>query len=280
MSERYAVVGNPVAHSKSPFIHARFAEQTGEDIVYEALLAPLDGFIATVRDFAARGGRGVNVTVPFKLEAHRLADACSTRAARAGAVNTLRFESDGTFFGDNTDGIGLLRDLRSNLGRDLEGARVLVLGAGGAARGVLGPLLDAHPASLVVANRTASRARDLARAFAAEGVVRGSGYGSLAGARFDLVVNATAAGLGGETTPLPAGLLDEGACCYDLAYGPAARPFLAWASTQGAALAVDGTGMLVEQAAESFHVWRGVRPDTQPVIDALRSSAADPAQGH
>lgn len=267
---RYAVFGNPIAHSRSPWIHRRFAAQTGRRVDYAAILAPRDGFAAALEAFHRAGGRGANVTLPFKEEAWRLADECSTRARRARAVNTLVLRADGTRFGDNTDGAGLLRDLGVNLGLDLAGSRILLLGAGGAARGVLGPLLEAAPAQIHIANRTAERARVLAAEFGAGAAVSAGGLDALPEGPFDLILNATSAGVGGTLPPLPPGRWAAGAFCYDLAYGPAARPFLDWAKAQGARGASDGTGMLVEQAAESFALWHGVRPQTTEIIAALR----------
>ncbi len=266
MTDRYAVFGHPVAHSKSPLIHAAFARQTGQDMTYEAILAPKDGFAASVAAFVAAGGRGANVTVPFKEEACRLATRLSARAECAGAVNTLTFAS-GEIRGDNTDGAGLLADLTQNLGRDLAGRRILLLGAGGAARGVIEPLLAQQPATLVIANRTVARAQALAGLFG-HGVVA-CGFDALAGA-FDVIVNATAASLAGELPPLPPTIFAAGSLAYDMMYGRD-TPFLAFARTHGVATA-DGLGMLVEQAAEAFFVWRGVRPDTAPVIASLRAA--------
>lgn len=263
MTDRYAVFGHPIAHSKSPLIHAAFARQTGQDLSYEAILAPLDGFADSVAAFIAAGGRGANVTVPFKEEAFRLADRLSPRAERAGAVNTLKFEPDG-IFGDNTDGAGLVADLTRNLRRPLAGKRILLLGAGGAARGVIGPLLDEQPTTLVIANRTVSRAQELAELF--DRGIRACGFDALDGP-FDLVVNATAASLAGELPPLSPKIFTPGTLAYDMMYGRD-TPFLAFARAQGAATA-DGLGMLVEQAAEAFHLWRGIRPDTAPVIASL-----------
>jgi shikimate dehydrogenase len=272
MTDRYAVIGNPVAHSKSPQIHAAFARLTFQDMTYEAILAPLDGFAASVRAFAAAGGRGLNVTVPFKLEAHALADTRSPRAEAAQAVNTLIF-SEGGIHGDNTDGVGLVADLTRNLGLDLAGTRILLLGAGGAARGVLLPLLERRPALLHLANRTVDKAAALREAFAprAGGCrLEAGGFDGLAGP-FDLVINATAASLDDEAPPLPAGLYAPGSLAYDMVYGRE-TPFMAAARAQGAARQSDGLGMLVEQAAESFFLWRGVRPPTAPVLDQLRAS--------
>ncbi|HVP08261.1 MAG TPA: shikimate dehydrogenase [Burkholderiales bacterium] len=264
MTDRYAVIGNPVAHSKSPWIHAEFARQTRQDLDYGRIEAPLDAFARTVDAFRAAGGRGANVTLPFKGEACAYATRLTERARVAQAVNTLRFEG-AEALGDNTDGVGLVTDLERNLGRAIAGRRVLLLGAGGAARGVLQPLLERGPAALTIANRTAQRARELAGLF---GKVRGGGFEALAGEAFDLVINATSAGLSGEAPPLPAAAFAPGAFAYDMVYGRD-TPFLAMARAAGAAVS-DGLGMLVEQAAESFQLWRGVRPETAAVLAALR----------
>ena len=265
MTDRYAVFGHPIAHSKSPQIHAAFARQTGQDMTYEAILAPLDGFAESVQAFIAAGGRGANVTVPFKEEAFRLASRLSPRAKRAGAVNTLLFDADG-FLGDNTDGAGLVADLTRNLHRTLRGRRILLLGAGGAARGVIEPLLDQQPAALVIANRTVGRAQELAALF--DRGIRACGFDGVDTA-FDVVINATAASLAGELPPLSPRIFTPGTLAYDMMYGRD-TPFLTFARAEGAATA-DGLGMLVEQAAEAFHLWRGVRPDTAPVIASLRA---------
>ena len=265
MTDRYAVFGHPIAHSKSPQIHAAFARQTGQDMSYEAILAPLDGFADSVTQFIAAGGRGANVTVPFKEEAFRLASRLSPRAERAGAVNTLSFES-GAIIGDNTDGAGLVADLTCNLKRTLAGKRILLLGAGGAARGVIEPLLDQQPAALVIANRTVGRAQELAELFGRG--VTASGFDNT-GAGFDIVINATAASLAGELPPLSPAVFTGDTLAYDMMYGRD-TPFLHFARGLGASTA-DGLGMLVEQAAEAFYVWRGVRPDTAPVIAGLRA---------
>lgn len=273
MTDRYAVIGNPIAHSKSPQIHAAFARLTLQDLTYEAILAPIDGFTATVRAFIAAGGRGLNVTVPFKLEAYALADTRSPRAEAAKAVNTLAF-SDAGIHGDNTDGLGLVADLTRNLGLELAGKRLLLLGAGGAARGVLLPLMAERPAVLTLANRTAAKARQLLAEFLphADGCpMDAGGFAELSGRQFDLVINATAASLADEAPPLPAGLYAPGSLAYDMVYGRE-TPFLAAARAQGAARLADGLGMLVEQAAESFFLWRGVRPDTAPILAQLRAS--------
>jgi shikimate dehydrogenase len=265
MTDRYAVFGNPIAHSKSPLIHAEFARQTGQDMVYEAILAPLDGFAESVNRFAAEGGRGANVTVPFKEEAFHLATQVTERARLAAAVNTLTF-GDGEILGDNTDGTGLVRDICGNLGFSPEGKKILLLGAGGAARGVIRPLLDAHPASLTVANRTPERAMALADHF---GGIMVCDYDALRGHTFDLVINATSSGLADAMPPLPESIFTESALAYDMMYGRE-TPFMQFAREQGAHVA-DGLGMLVEQAAESFYVWRGIRPQTAPVISSLRT---------
>ena len=267
MTDRYAVFGHPIAHSKSPQIHAAFARQTGQDLSYEAILAPLDGFAASVAEFIAAGGRGGNVTVPFKEEAYQLAQRLSPRAERAGAVNTLKFDADG-ILGDNTDGAGLVADLTRNLHCALTGKRILLLGAGGAARGVIEPLLDQQPAALVIANRTVSRAQELAELFGHG--VRACGFDAAeTKTPFDVVINATAASLAGELPPLSPQGFTPHTLAYDMMYGRD-TPFLSFARTHGAATA-DGLGMLVEQAAEAFYLWRGVRPDTAPVIASLRA---------
>jgi shikimate dehydrogenase len=275
--DRYAVVGHPVEHSRSPRIHQLFAEQTGQSLSYTRLLAPLDGFTATLRAFAAAGAKGCNVTMPFKAEAWALATRRSPRAERALAANTLRFDAEG-WWADNTDGAGLVRDLTVNAGVPLAGRRLLLLGAGGAAAGVLGPLIEAGLAEIVVANRTASRAVELVARHAELAAQHGvrliaQGLDDLAQAvgpaGFDLLVNATATSLQAGAMPIPTGLLRPGALALDMAYGAPARSFIAWAEAQGA-IGRDGLGMLVEQAAESFCAWRGVRPDTVPVLALLR----------
>ncbi len=280
MTDRYAVFGHPIAHSKSPQIHTAFARQTGQDMRYEAIPAPLDGFAESVAAFIAAGGRGANVTVPFKEEAFRLASRLSPRAQRAGAVNTLSFDADG-ILGDNTDGAGLVADLTRNLNCALAGKRILLLGAGGAARGVIEPLLDQQPAALVIANRTVSRAEELADLFGRG--VHACGFDAV-DTPFDLVINATAASLAGDLPPLSPRVFTADTLAYDMMYGRD-TPFLNFARTHGARTA-DGLGMLVEQAAEAFCLWRGVRPDTAPVIAALRQDrlegeglAASPSRG-
>jgi shikimate dehydrogenase len=271
MTDLYAVIGNPIAHSKSPRIHAEFARQTGEDLRYEAIFAPRDGFAEAVATFRGARGRGLNVTVPFKLDAFELATERTERAEHAGAVNTLKF-GDAGVLGDNTDGAGLVADLAIRLGFAIRGQRVLIMGAGGAARGVMLPLLRQEPASIRIANRTIEKAQALERRFAPFGPVSSGGYAELAGGRFDLVINATSAALASELPPLPSGIFAPGALAYDMIYGADHAPFEAQARSDGAARVSDGLGMLVAQAAESFFVWRGVRPDTRPVIDMLRGS--------
>ena len=269
MTGHYAVMGNPIAHSQSPRIHAMFARQTGQDMQYTARLVPENGFEHAVRDFRVEGGHGLNVTVPFKTRAFAMTDTHSTRARRAGAVNTLVFSPAG-IHGDNTDGFGLVRDLRHNHGLALEGKRILVLGAGGAVRGVLGPILDEAPSQVLVANRTAHKARTLAERFSGHGPVQGGGFADIGDASFDLIINGTAAGLHGEVPPIPEGCLREGGVCYDMVYACEPTAFVRWGQAHGASAGIDGLGMLVEQAAESFRLWRGVEPATSPVIKALR----------
>ena len=277
MTDRYAVIGNPIGHSKSPRIHALFAKQTGQDLSYEAILAPTDGFAETIRAFiAAKGGpaRGANVTVPFKEEAFRLATRRTARAEAAGAANTLRFDA-GVIIGDNTDGAGLVRDLKNNLGCDPAGCRILLLGAGGAARGVILPLLLENPAELLIANRTEETAARLALEFARlpgcalTAKPDGTGFPGLPGRSFDLVINATSAGLNNAVLPLPTSVFAPRCVAYEMVYGRE-TPFMTQARTAGVRVA-DGLGMLVEQAAEAFFVWRGVRPHTAPVLAVLKA---------
>lgn len=267
-ADRYGVIGNPVAHSKSPEIHAAFAAQTGQSISYERLLAPLDGFARTVAGLIASGYKGANVTVPFKLEAYALAGTLSARARAAGAVNTLAFRDDG-IHGDNTDGVGLVNDIVRNASQAVAGQRVLLLGAGGAARGVILPLLEQRPAELVIANRTSSRAEELAAQFAASGPITACSFDQLEDG-FDVVVNATSASLSEALPPLQNSVFAADALAYDMMYGKEPTVFLRFAASLGMRTR-DGLGMLVEQAAESFTVWRGVRPDTAPVLAQLRS---------
>ncbi len=270
MPDRYAVIGNPVAHSRSPWIHARFAAQTSQALEYGTLLAPPDGFAATADEFRAQGGKGLNVTVPFKEAAYAFAETLSARARSARAVNTLLF-ADG-IHGDNTDGCGLTRDLDINLRFPVVGRRVLLLGAGGAARGVLLPLLEAGPAALTVANRTPEKASQMVADLpeTQRGLPRSCGFADLAGERFDLVINATSSGLSDAPLPLPARLFTRESLAYEMVYGRETA-FMRLARAEGAHHVADGLGMLVEQAAESFFLWRGVRPSTAPVLAELRA---------
>lgn len=271
---QYAVMGNPIGHSKSPRIHALFAAQTGQSLEYRAILVEPGHFAAAADAFRDAGGQGLNVTVPFKQDAWRYVDERGSHAERAGAVNTIVFREDGSAFGENTDGIGLVRDLSVNHGFEPAGKRILLLGAGGAARGVLPSLLAEKPEVLVIANRTPARAVELAVMFSDLGPISGCGFDELSGQSFDLIINATAAGLSDAVPPLPDGILNKGGWCYDMMYGDEPTVFVRWGQEHGAARALDGLGMLVEQAAESFYLWRGVRPQTAPVIAALRGRAS------
>ncbi|ROL82356.1 shikimate dehydrogenase [Pseudomonas protegens] len=271
--DQYVVFGNPIGHSKSPLIHRLFAQQTGQQLEYNTLLAPLDDFAGAARGFFAQG-RGANVTVPFKEDAYRLCDSLTERAQRAGAVNTLSKQADGTLLGDNTDGAGLVRDLTVNAGVSLKGKRILLLGAGGAVRGALEPLLAQRPASVVIANRTVEKAELLAELFADLGPVSASGFDWLEES-VDLIINATSASLSGDLPPIASSLIEPGkTVCYDMMYAKEPTPFCRWASEHGAALVLDGLGMLAEQAAEAFYLWRGVRPDSAPVLAELRRQLA------
>jgi shikimate dehydrogenase len=275
MPDRYAVIGNPIAHSKSPLIHAAFARETGQDMEYVRILGSRDDFAGDVRRFFSAGGRGMNVTVPFKEQAWALSDEQGPAAESAGAVNTLIALDDGRLRGENTDGVGLVRDLARNHGFRFRGAQVLLLGAGGASRGVLRPLLETGLASLTIANRTPSKALELSAAASALGPVIGCGFDGLPGRRFDLIINATSAGLGGTVPAVPADCLAAGGWVYDMLYGDAPTAFCRWGVEHRAECALDGLGMLVEQAAESFFLWRGVRPSTRAVIARLRGDASD-----
>jgi len=272
LPDHYVVIGNPIAHSKSPDIHARFAAETAQNVHYARLLAPLNGFTAAVQEFIRQGGKGANVTVPFKLEAYALATTLTPRAQAAGAVNTLKFDR-AQILGDNTDGIGLVTDIVRNAGVGLAGKRVLLLGAGGAARGALLPLLQAKPAQLILANRTLAKAQELAQQFAqkfpGEDKIIASGFADVQG-QYDLVINATSASLQADVPPIANSVFGPGTLAYDMMYGKQATVFMQFASAHGAAVR-DGLGMLVEQAAESFFVWRGVRPQTAAVYAALRA---------
>ena len=267
-TDRYAVIGHPIAHSKSPLIHGLFAQTTGQDMVYTAIEAPLDGFAAVVQAFRAQGGRGLNITLPFKLQAFELATDPLESARLAGAVNALKFEGD-RIYADNFDGLGLVNDIQRNLGVSLGGKRVLLCGAGGATRGAIVPIALQKPALLAVANRSADKAHQLKHDFAAHVNLQTGGFEDLAGESFDVVLNATSTGLTQAALPLPAGVFAAGALAYELVYGKGLTPFLKQAQAAGATHIADGVGMLVEQAAEAFEWWRGVRPDTRPVIDRL-----------
>jgi shikimate dehydrogenase len=268
MTDRYAVIGHPIAHSQSPLIHRLFAEATGQSLAYTAIEAPLDAFAETVRSFMAGGGRGVNVTLPFKLQAFEIATDPMERARMAGAANALRFEG-GRIWAENFDGVGLARDIEHNLGVALAGKRVLICGAGGATRGAILPLAACGPAVLAVANRTADTAHRLKQDFAAHVSLQTGGYETLAGEVFDVVINATSTGLSNAGLPLPAGVFAPGALAYEMVYGKGLTPFLRQAQAAGVTHTADGVGMLVEQAAEAFAWWRGVRPETRPVIQRL-----------
>jgi shikimate dehydrogenase len=266
MTDRYAVIGNPIGHSKSPLIHSAFAQATGQDIQYTAIEGPLDGFKATVEAFIADGGRGMNVTIPFKLQAFDIATDPMESARLAGAVNALKFEG-GRIHAQNFDGLGLVNDIQRNLGVSLAGKRVLVCGAGGATRGAILPIAAQKPALIAIANRSTDKAHGLKTDFAARAALQTGGYEDLAGESFDVILNATSTGLSKDELPLPAGVFAPGALAYDLVYGKGLTTFLKQAQAAGVSQLADGVGMLVEQAAEAFEWWRGVRPDTQPVIE-------------
>ena len=267
MLDSYAVIGNPISHSKSPYIHNQFAQQTGEELMYSTLFAPIDKFAQTVCDFRDSGGKGVNVTVPFKEDAWHFASELNDLAKRAGAVNTLIFHENGEVTGANTDGIGIVRDLQQNHDISLSNKRILVLGAGGAVRGVLQPLLAENPASIMLANRTVEKATALANDFADLGTITGGGFADIGTENFDLIINGTAASLQGQVPPIPETCLAEQGSCYDMMYSANEdTAFVVWAKQHHAKKALDGLGMLVEQAAESFYLWRGVRPDTKAVL--------------
>ena len=268
--DRYAVMGDPVAHSKSPRIHALFALQTDQQLQYDAIRVQSGNLATAVGVFHAAGGKGLNITVPLKEEAWALAQTHSDRAERAGAVNTLLLDPSGKHFGDNTDGAGLVRDLLYNHGSTLQQKRLLLGGAGGAARGVIEPLLQEKPSLLVIANRTPEKAVELARMFCDLGHTEGCGLDDVAGQSFDLIINATAASLAGQVPALPDSVVTTDSWCYDMMYGDKPTAFMDWAQQRGAARCLDGLGMLVEQAAESFYLWRAVRPDTRPIIEEMR----------
>jgi shikimate dehydrogenase len=266
-------MGYPVSHSRSPVIHRLFALQTGQNLQYELLQVTPEKLETAVRQFQRTGGKGLNITVPHKTAVAKLADNVSERARTAGAVNTLSF-IDGEIHGDNTDGIGLLRDLVVNLGVNLDGANILILGAGGATRGIVGPLLEMEPSALRIANRTLGKAQDIAEKFKHMGPVTACRFNAVPVSDvYDLIINATSAGVRGETPPYPAAAINDSTFCYDLSYGLSPTPFSVWAREQGAAISVMGWGMLVEQAAESFNIWRDVMPDTAPVLKQMSINA-------
>ena len=270
--DRYGVMGFPVSHSRSPIIHRLFALQTGQDLQYELLQVAPDKLGSSVRQFQSTGGKGLNITLPHKTEVLQLVDDMSESARSAGALNTLSFNDDG-IYGDNTDGIGLMRDLTTNLGLQLGGANILILGAGGATRGILAPLLDVNPRAITIANRTLSRASDLVDHFSTAGPVSACRFDEVLDS-YDLVINATSAGVKGETPPYPEAAIGRKTWCYDMSYGLTPTPFSEWAVSQRAAKSIMGWGMLVEQAAESFYIWRGVRPDTAAVLKQMSISAS------
>ncbi|HZO21465.1 MAG TPA: shikimate dehydrogenase [Steroidobacteraceae bacterium] len=276
--DRYGVVGHPVGHSWSPFIHGLFARDTAQAMSYRLYDFRPKEFEPRVRDFFTLGGRGLNVTLPHKGAAVKIASELTSRATDAQAVNTLAAQKDGSILGDNTDGLGLVRDLCDNLGLVVTRRRLLILGAGGATRGVLGPLLTLEPSEIVIANRTTERASSLAEAFATLGPVRGAGLAEIPGGPYDLIINATSAGLSGEIPAVGAGIIGPETTCYDMSYGKSDTPFTKWALDLGCARAFQGWGMLVEQAAESFRVWRGMRPSTASVLSALKERALSASQ--
>ena len=270
-TDTYAVFGSPIEHSKSPQIHSLFAEQTGQSIYYTKVLVPVDQFRQYSEAFFKAGGKGLNVTVPFKVEAFHYASALTDRARAAQAVNTLFIRPDKTITGDNTDGIGLIHDLQTNLGWTITDQKILVLGAGGAVRGVLLPLLQCQPQKLVIANRTVEKAQQLAQTFAVYGNIETCRFTDLHEQQFDLVINATSSGLSGDLPALPNSLFNQKSYAYDMVYGDTTTPFLTWARNLGVKNLSDGLGMLVGQAAESFYLWRGIKPDIRPVLQQLRN---------
>lgn len=270
-TDNYCLAGNPVSHSKSPLIHSAFAEQTGQDLFFQLICVERDRFSDFLNEFRSLGGKGLNITLPFKEEAWQLSDRLTPRAESARAVNTIKITAEGQYFGDNTDGTGLVNDLLHNHNVAVSGANILILGAGGAARGAILPILSEQPAGVVIANRTVSKAQELAECFASEGNISACGYPDLSGRLFNIVINATSASLQGIVPPLPDGILAADACCYDMMYSDKDTVFVSWARQHGAGKSLDGVGMLVEQAAESFYLWRGVRPDTAPVLAMMRA---------
>lgn len=269
MTDHYAVIGNPIGHSKSPLIHTEFAKQIGQDLDYIAREIPLNGLMIGLNQLQQQGFKGINITVPFKEQAWKIVKNKSGHAERSGAVNTLIFKPDGLLYGANTDGIGLCRDLINNQQIEIKNKRILLLGAGGAARGVIEPLLNYQPSQLVIANRTTSKANDLVELFSDFGNIQGGGFDDLTDS-FDLIINATSASLQGRVPPLSDTILADNGCCYDMMYSDMDTPFITWAKQHGAVKAIDGLGMLVEQAAEAFYIWRDIKPNTQAIIKLLR----------
>jgi len=269
MTDQYAVIGNPIAHSKSPLIHQAFAKQCDQDLSYIAELIPLNDLIQRIKHLQQQGFKGLNVTVPFKEQVWQYIENKSERAKLAGAVNTIIFNKDGSIYGDNTDGIGLCRDLIKNQSVALSQRRILLLGAGGAARGVIQPLLSYQPSELIIANRTVGKAQTLATLFADFGPIEASPFEAITG-QFDIIINATAASLHGEVPPIPSSVLSPNTCCYDMMYAEGDTAFTQWAKAHNVIHTIDGLGMLIEQAAEAFYLWRGVKPDTQDVINLIR----------
>ncbi len=268
--DRYAVFGNPIKHSKSPDIHRLFAQQTKQSLSYTAELAEIGGFDAAVQLFIKNSGQGLNITVPFKEDAWKLASKHSNRALRAGAVNTLKLEQDGSLYGDTTDGVGLVNDLLHNHHVKIKDLSILIIGAGGAVRGVTEALLKQQPASLLIANRTKHKAAQLAKDFTDLGNINGCGLDEISDDSYDIIINGTSASLKGDLPVLPPSIFHENSCSYDMMYAAQATVFMQWSIDNGAAQVLDGLGMLVEQAAESFYIWRGVRPQTSAVINHLR----------
>lgn len=268
--DTYGVIGNPIQHSLSPLIHTLFAEQTKQQLIYRPILVAVDSLASALNEFQAQGGKGLNITLPFKQQAFQLVNAHSERAMCAFAINTLKFNDEGDRLGDNTDGVGLIRDITLHHQFSIRGKKVLLLGAGGAVRGVIKPILQEEPSELVIANRTENKAQALAGEFLKYGSVRALTFSALVENQFDLIINGTAASLSESSIELPENIMTNNAYCYDMVYGKGTTPFLHWAKSQGAKLCSDGLGMLVEQAAESFFIWRGVKPDTLPVLTKLK----------
>lgn len=272
MTDQYTVFGNPIEHSKSPLIHSEFAKQTQQDMHYGKQLVELGKFAETARAFIQQGGEGFNITVPFKEDAFNFVDERTARAEKAGAVNTIKVLANGKTLGDNTDGVGLVRDITQNLGWTIKDKVVLVLGAGGAVRGVLGPLLEQKPKQIIIANRTVAKAESLAELFTNDGNIQACAFADIPKQAFDLIINGTSASLSGDLPPIPIECIDEQTCCYDMMYSKEPTIFLRWASNQGAEQTADGLGMLIEQAAEAFFIWRSVNPLTLPVMSHLIES--------